>query len=124
MPQVMTGREPDGAATLGGRLRTAREARGWSVAQLAGRVGVTVTTVARWERDRSRPRLRQLEAVARALGLPLSWFGDPAAIRGRSTPPARLAAVAERVARVLTTLCADRASRGRREWPAAGVPRE
>jgi transcriptional regulator with XRE-family HTH domain len=50
----------------------AREARGMSVAEVAERVGVSAMSVYNWESGRSRPRVRNLSALCKALKLRLA----------------------------------------------------
>lgn len=51
--------------------------------ELAQRLGVSVSSIANWERGRNRPRGSMLRDLARALGKPLSYFtGDPASDAG------------------------------------------
>ena len=52
-------------------VRNARIERGLSVAELAGRVGVTAASIYFWERDVCRPRDANLTALCKALRLPL-----------------------------------------------------
>lgn len=56
---------------LVGRLREARERRGWSQAAVAGRLMVVHTTVSNWERGTVPPPAGLLIAWCRLLGLPL-----------------------------------------------------
>ncbi|MEK9753120.1 MAG: helix-turn-helix domain-containing protein [Rhodospirillaceae bacterium] len=60
--------------TLGGRIQMAREAKGFSVAQLARRAGVLVKTLENWERDRSEPRANKLYMLAGVLDVPPIWL--------------------------------------------------
>ncbi|MDR7060839.1 MULTISPECIES: helix-turn-helix transcriptional regulator [unclassified Sphingopyxis] len=53
---------------LGDRLARLRQARGLSKTDIAGRLGVTVTSICYWEQGRSRPRLARLQALADLLG--------------------------------------------------------
>ncbi|MBO9698163.1 MAG: helix-turn-helix transcriptional regulator [Sphingopyxis sp.] len=62
---------PDSSASyeiLGDRLARLRRAKGFSKTDLAGRLGVTVTSICYWEQGRSRPRLARLQALAEILG--------------------------------------------------------
>lgn len=52
-------------------VRAARIARGLSVAELAGQVGVTAASIYFWERDLCRPRDANLTALCKALKLPV-----------------------------------------------------
>jgi transcriptional regulator with XRE-family HTH domain len=67
-------------------LREAREARGWSQAELARRAGVRLGTVARYELgEYRRPRLEGWVRVTGALGRDLSTFlGEAEARAGAS----------------------------------------
>jgi transcriptional regulator with XRE-family HTH domain len=51
------------------RLRTLREARGWTQAQLAERAGLTREYVGRLEGGRQDPRLSVVRRLAKALGV-------------------------------------------------------
>lgn len=75
MPDTMTiySEFPD-MDTLGGRLSRARDATGLSEAQLAGRLGVRVSTVRGWESDRAQPRANRLSMLAGILNVSLSWL--------------------------------------------------
>ena len=52
-------------------LRDARIARGLSVAVLAGRLGVSQVSIYFWEGGRVRPREANLNALCKALKLPV-----------------------------------------------------
>jgi transcriptional regulator with XRE-family HTH domain len=58
--------------TLGARVRQRRVALELSQATVAARVHVHVTTVCRWEKDRSRPPAKMLARLARALECPVA----------------------------------------------------
>jgi HTH-type transcriptional regulator, cell division transcriptional repressor len=60
--------------TLGGRIVNAREALGFTTAELALRLGVTEETLANWENDRAEPRSNRLSMLAGLLGVSLSWL--------------------------------------------------
>ena len=60
--------------TLGGRIIEAREAAGFSSAQLARRIGVGTPTLASWEQDRSEPRANKLVTLAGLLNVNFSWL--------------------------------------------------
>lgn len=49
------------------QLRSLREAHGLSVRALAGLVGVSSVTIWKWEKGESRPRIRLLAPLAKAL---------------------------------------------------------
>lgn len=85
---------------LGQRIRSAREARGWSQQDLAAAVGVTSRTVGNWERGRS-PK-QHIGAIERELHVKL-----------RGDEPSRSGAIAdlddaELVAELATRLAACR----------------
>jgi transcriptional regulator with XRE-family HTH domain len=88
-------------ATLGEWIRTAREAKGWSQAALAARLGLTITTISRWERGWSAPRRRALRALSRALDRAPDWFSVAPPPRGRR---GHVAAAAERISRALAEI--------------------
>lgn len=54
---------------FGALLATARQARGLTQVGLANLLGVTSTTVSRWETERLRPEVSRLPDLAQALGL-------------------------------------------------------
>lgn len=51
----------------GSNVQAVREARGWSRAEFAERLGVTVPTVWKWEKGRLAPRDDHKVAIATAL---------------------------------------------------------
>jgi transcriptional regulator with XRE-family HTH domain len=59
-------------ALIPSALRSAREDRDWSQQTLAVKLGITVTTVCRWETGVNVPNLPTLRRVAKALGVTLS----------------------------------------------------
>ncbi len=64
----------DEAATFGDRLAAAREALGFTQAQLASRAGVRLSTVQNWESDRSEPRANKLQMVSGLLNVSIVWL--------------------------------------------------
>jgi transcriptional regulator with XRE-family HTH domain len=71
---------PAGAAPIGGELiRAMRRRRGWTLEQVALNVGVTVSTVSRWERSESWPSAEQLACLCAVLG---ASEAEHAALRG------------------------------------------
>ena len=62
----------DVTAALAARLRTEREARGWSVAELAGRSGVSRAMISKVERAEASPTAALLGRLSGAFGLTLS----------------------------------------------------
>lgn len=73
---------------LAGRLRQARESRGWSRPRLAEEIGMSEQQIAKWEAPTNRMYAARLYAVALALGYPVAWFFD-----GFRTMAARAAAL-------------------------------
>lgn len=56
--------------SLGKRMQQARERAGLSAKELAERLGRTPVTLSRWENDRQVPEDADIEAYARAVGVP------------------------------------------------------
>lgn len=56
------------------KIMEAREARGWTQAQLAQAIGTTQQTVQRWESGQTDPKISQVEAVSKALGITMSFL--------------------------------------------------
>ena len=56
------------------RIGEAREARGWTQAQLAQAIGTTQQTIQRWESGETDPKVTQVEAVSRALGITMTFL--------------------------------------------------
>jgi ribosome-binding protein aMBF1 (putative translation factor) len=61
--------EASGAARIGSRIRRAREAHGWSLADLTQRTGMHPPNLSRLESGKHVPSLDTLERVADALGI-------------------------------------------------------
>lgn len=61
-------------ATFGDRLAGAREACGMTRAQLARRIGVKETALAKWEDDLAEPRANRLQMLSGVLGVSLGWL--------------------------------------------------
>lgn len=59
-----------------GRIAKLREQKGWSQEQLADAVGVDKTSVSHWENKIARPDIRNLAAVADALGVTIEKLID------------------------------------------------
>ena len=60
--------------SIGSRLIAARERAGFTVAQLARRLGVQTRTLSAWERDQSEPRSNRLLMLAGMLGVSATWL--------------------------------------------------
>ncbi len=58
----------------GKRIRMARDVAGFTQEQLAERVGCKPVQVSRWETNAQQPKIDRLEAIAAALGRPVSFF--------------------------------------------------
>jgi transcriptional regulator with XRE-family HTH domain len=73
----MTDDELDGAlATVGPRLRELRRGHGGTLAQLAERTGISVSTLSRLEAGRRKPTLELLLPLAKAYDVPLDELVD------------------------------------------------
>jgi transcriptional regulator with XRE-family HTH domain len=68
--------------TIGGRIKEAREARGFSASDLARLTGVTPTAVWNWEKNGIRPRANAVAAICKTLGVSESYI-----LTGATTPP-------------------------------------
>lgn len=58
--------------TLGQRIRQARDARGISQERLAIELGVSWSTVNRYERDKNQPSVNRLRLIAEVLEIPIA----------------------------------------------------
>lgn len=61
-------------ASLGKRIRKAREWAGLERPELAESVGVSEGSVNRWETDGAKPTPANLDAIAGVVGVPVQWF--------------------------------------------------
>lgn len=50
------------------KIRTLREAKGWTQGMLAGKLGVTESTVCNYEKGKREPDIETLKKLAAALG--------------------------------------------------------
>jgi transcriptional regulator with XRE-family HTH domain len=77
---------------FGARLAALRQERGWTQAELAERLGVTVKTVTYYEREVPNPTTRTLSKIAAAFGVdPATLLDSGAAKRaGKPGPPSQL----------------------------------
>jgi len=67
--------------TPGQTLRRLRRKLGWTRADVAAAVGVTVSSVGHWESDRVTPALIAQKQLAVYLGLPVTvWASEPIAV--------------------------------------------
>lgn len=83
----------DVTARLARRLKSLREAQGWSLEALAERSGVSRSNISLIERGQSSPTATVLDKLSAGLGVTLaSLFEEPAA---GAAPPSPLARVAE-----------------------------
>jgi transcriptional regulator with XRE-family HTH domain len=55
--------------TLGGRIRAAREAKGWTPTRLAARLGLALETLSKYEGDQRQPRRARLRQLGEELGV-------------------------------------------------------
>ncbi|MBX3569020.1 MAG: helix-turn-helix transcriptional regulator [Rhizobiaceae bacterium] len=60
--------------TIGGRLYRARAASGLSVRTTAWRLGVKISSIEAWERDRSQPSAARFSMLAGMFNVSLSWL--------------------------------------------------
>ncbi|MEL6435233.1 MAG: helix-turn-helix domain-containing protein [Pseudomonadota bacterium] len=60
--------------TMGGRIVAAREAMGYTTAQLARRLGIKSATLQNWENDRAEPRSNKLFMLAGMLNVSPTWI--------------------------------------------------
>ncbi|MDT8320327.1 MAG: helix-turn-helix domain-containing protein [Xanthomonadales bacterium] len=75
---------------LGERIAIAREAQGFSAAQLARRLGVKTNTMHAWESGRSQPRSNRLLMLAGMLNVSPTWL-----LTGTGDSPAEVQASTE-----------------------------
>lgn len=73
--------------SFGRRLRTARKKYGWTLAEVAGRSGISITTISRAERGQLALSYEKFSALARALKLDIGTLfsqsgGDVAQLQG------------------------------------------
>lgn len=67
----------DELARLGPRLRTARQDRGWTLDELAGRAGMSVSTLSRLESGKRQASLELLLPLTRQLGIRVDDLLEP-----------------------------------------------
>lgn len=72
----------DASESFGERIARLRKGAALTQADLAGQMGVSMTSICYWEQDRSRPKRARIDALAGALGVPAADLLAPA----RSAP--------------------------------------
>lgn len=60
------------STAVGGRIRVARERKGWTQAQLAAQLGRTPTSISYWEGGQRSPGVEDIVGLAEILGVPAS----------------------------------------------------
>jgi len=55
-------------------IKQLREERGWTQQELAGKLGVAISTVYQWERGKYEPRFSQMKALCLAFGITMNDF--------------------------------------------------
>jgi transcriptional regulator with XRE-family HTH domain len=78
---------------VGNRIRLLREERSWNQRQLAARVGVSASLLAKYESGVTEPPLRTLLRIAHALDVPLGLIAD----EKHGVEPTRDAAILSRI---------------------------
>lgn len=61
-------------AGIGGRLRTMRLRREWTLQELSARSGLSVSMLSQVERDIASPSIRSLQRLAETFAVPVGWF--------------------------------------------------
>ena len=69
--------EPGIPQWRGDALRLRRLAAGWRLQDLAQRIGVSKTTVIRWEMGENAPTSKHVRALAQALDVEITAFSKP-----------------------------------------------
>ncbi|MBI0433558.1 cupin domain-containing protein [Roseomonas sp. KE0001] len=68
----------DRATSVGRKLRAMRQRRGWTLAELSTRCGLSLGMLSQVERGLSSPSIRSLQKLAGIFGIPVGWFfSDP-----------------------------------------------
>ncbi len=75
---------------LGGRLKRARTMSGLSQVELGERVGVTGSTINRYEQDRRKPDPDTLVAMADVLGVSIDWLLGRVDLHGATVAAGRV----------------------------------
>ncbi len=63
---------------IGQRLRSMRQRRGWTLAQLSERTETSVGMLSQIERGLSSPSIRTLQRLSEGFGVPIGWFFNDA----------------------------------------------
>jgi len=69
---------------IGQDIRALRQARGWTLADLAGRLQRSVGWLSQMERGTSEPSLSDIRQIAEIFGLPLSFFFAHSPVEGEA----------------------------------------
>jgi transcriptional regulator with XRE-family HTH domain len=100
--------QEDRTVAIGSEIRDARRRKGWTQADLAARLAVSMRTVSRWEGGASAPRFKERERLAELLGIPML-----SAVSRHRRPATRPADFLEGVrTRIASALAAYSAQRG------------
>ena len=94
MEQVRAANPP-----LGPRIRLAREGAGYSVQELALRVGVEAASVRAWESGKRAPRANRLQMLAGVLNVNLTWLLEGREDRHRGEEAVSVEALRQRMGR-------------------------
>ncbi len=73
-PHGQPGGVEDSASDVGTRIAEARTAAGRTQEDVANHLGVTVSSIEKWERGDESPRSSRLPALAGILGVSMSWL--------------------------------------------------
>lgn len=85
--------DPDLLLAVGSRLRAAREARGWTQAELAEAIRIEPETLSRYEGGVRGPSITVLAAAAKALGTTLAALMPSDDVAAVAEPPPAIARV-------------------------------
>jgi transcriptional regulator with XRE-family HTH domain len=77
----------DGLEQIGPRLRAARRERGWTLEELAGRAGMSASTLSRLESGKRQASLELLLPLTRLLGIRIDDLVRPATVDPRVRRP-------------------------------------
>lgn len=76
--------------TYGKLIRKARLERRWSQEYLGRRMHTSGPTISRWELEKVRPDIDQMEALSLLLGIPLDTLIEGGGVRLRPSPEGKL----------------------------------